>query len=111
ARADDALGISGEYRLEKLGERAAPARGAMILGELDERFQKIRVPLAARALHRCICIHDHHSFVRARFDPYAWRGLFHLSQSGPAVLRTPFPTNAPNGAALTPPAEMARVAT
>jgi len=41
AGAYDALGIGAEHTLEEIGERAAPARGAMILGELDERLKKV----------------------------------------------------------------------
>src|SRR3954467_1942847 len=75
ARARDALRVGGEYALEEFRQRAAPARGAMILGEFDERLEKIRMPLSAPALHRRICIHDHHSFVRARVDPLAARAI------------------------------------
>src|SRR3989442_4760743 len=69
ARAHDTLGIGAEYAFEEFRQRAVPARGAVILGELDKRFEKIRMPLGCRRSHRCLCSHASHSFVRARFDP------------------------------------------
>src|SRR5712691_11625021 len=74
----------------------------MIVRELDERLQKIRVAFRSGRLHRCVAVHDHHSFVRVS-TLYAARysGYYVLSHPAAVVLRVPSSPNAPVGAQLT----------
>src|SRR4051812_5288 len=52
AGARDALGVGREYGLEELGEHAAPVRGAMLLGEVDQRLHEVGVAVGVRpSLH------------------------------------------------------------